>query len=104
VAGDVLADVPRHESRLKVVFAADADADQDVHRLAAIEVGNRIRLSRHGGGEEAQNDRAAQGERLRPQGRHCVSSRVGPPCRRASVHGPGSFIVPGDLFVVARLR
>ena len=46
IAGDVLAEVARDQPRLQVVFAADADADQHVDGLAAVEIGDRLRVGR----------------------------------------------------------
>ena len=54
IAGDVLADMARDQPRLQIVFAADADADQHVDGLAAIEVGDRLRLRRHGRAAQQQ--------------------------------------------------
>jgi hypothetical protein len=52
----MLADMARHEPRLQIIFAAGRDPDEDRDRLAAIEVGDGLRVGRshaHGGDREA---------------------------------------------------
>jgi hypothetical protein len=61
IARDMLADMPRHEPGPQVVLAAHADADQNVDRLAAIEIGNRSgarRRSEAGEQDDAGNEEA----------------------------------------------
>ncbi len=46
VAWNVLAEMAGDEPRLQVVFAADADADQHIDGLAAVEFGDRLGVRR----------------------------------------------------------
>ena len=46
IAGDVLAHVAREHARVEVVAAAGGVADQQLDGLAAVEVGDRLRLRR----------------------------------------------------------
>jgi hypothetical protein len=51
-AWDVAGDVAREQAREHVVLAAGADADQERDGLAAVEVGDRLGMRRHGGAHE----------------------------------------------------
>ena len=53
IAGNVLADMTRHQPRLQVIFAAHADADQHIDGLAAIKIRDRLRLRAGAGQQQA---------------------------------------------------
>jgi hypothetical protein len=59
VAGNVGGEVPGDSARVDIVARADADADHDAHRFAAIEVGDILLRQRRSGeydGQRQQGD------------------------------------------------
>ena len=62
IAGDVAAEPARDQARIKIVAAADAVADVEIDRFAAIEIGDALRAYRDLRKREREADKRRQGQ------------------------------------------